>query len=111
MFSSDLPDEMTFDRGGIGRLGIASGDVTLIPRIAMSDRSIRFHEECTARVHAPIDKVFAHLDDPVALSAHMGRSSAMMMGDKSRRGGKKHKKPTRPSGPPSAFAEELAKAL
>ncbi|MCX6586067.1 MAG: RNA-binding protein [Acidobacteria bacterium] len=38
-------------------------------------------------------------------------SAAMMMGDKSRRGGKKHKKPTRPSGPPSAFAEELAKAL
>jgi RNA recognition motif-containing protein len=38
-------------------------------------------------------------------------SSTMMMGDKSRRGGKKHKKPTRPSGPPSAFAEELAKAL
>lgn len=38
-------------------------------------------------------------------------STTMMMGDKSRRGGKKHKKPTRPSGPPSAFAEELAKAL
>ncbi len=53
---------------------------------------------------------------PVKGAAPMGAgvpppSSAMMMGDKSRRGGKKHKKPTRPSGPPSAFAEELAKAL
>lgn len=34
-----------------------------------------------------------------------------MMGDRSRRGGKKHKKPTKQVGPPSAFAEELAKAL
>ena len=48
----------------------------------MSDRSLPLHEESTAQVHAPIDKVFAHLDDPMALSAHMGRSSMMMMGSK-----------------------------
>ena len=43
--------------------------------------------------------------------APLASASGAMMGDKSRRGGKKHKKPTRPSEPPSAFAEELAKAL
>ncbi|MCA2967934.1 MAG: hypothetical protein INH43_05405 [Acidobacteriaceae bacterium] len=49
---------------------------------------------------------------PAAGAGAPPASAAMgMMGDKSRRGGKKHKKPTRPSGPPSAFAEELAKAL
>lgn len=46
-----------------------------------------------------------------AAPAGVGPAAPAFMGDKSRRGGKKHKKPTRPSGPPSAFAEELAKAL
>ena len=48
----------------------------------MSDRSFPLHEESTVQVHAPIDAVFAYLDDPVALSAHMGKSSMMMMGSK-----------------------------
>ena len=53
-----------------------------LPRTAMSDRSFPRHDESTAQVHAPIDEVFAYLDDPVALSAHMGKSSMMMMGSK-----------------------------
>ena len=48
----------------------------------MSDKSFPRHDESTALVHAPIDEVFAYLDDPVALSAHMGKSSMMMMGSK-----------------------------
>ena len=48
----------------------------------MSDRSFPRHDESTALVHAPIDEVFAYLDDPMALSAHMGKSSMMMMGSK-----------------------------
>ncbi len=48
----------------------------------MSDRSFPRHDESTAQAHAPIDVVFAYLDDPAALSAHMGKSSMMMMGSK-----------------------------
>ena len=48
----------------------------------MSDRSLPLHQESIARVHAPVDEVFAYLDDPMALSAHMGKSSMMMMGSK-----------------------------
>ena len=48
----------------------------------MSDRSLPFHDESTALVKAPVDQVFAHLDDPKALSAHMGESSMMMMGSR-----------------------------
>ena len=38
----------------------------------MSDRSFPFHNESTALTKAPVDRVFAHLDDPKALAAHMG---------------------------------------
>ena len=48
----------------------------------MSDRSFPFHDESTALVKAPVDRVFAHLDDPKALAAHMGKSSMMMMGSR-----------------------------
>lgn len=41
-----------------------------------------FHDESVALVDAPADRVFAYLDDPKALSAHMGKSSAMMMGSR-----------------------------
>ena len=53
-----------------------------LPPTTMSDRSFPLHEESSALVPAPIDAVFAYLDDPVALSAHMGKSSMMMMGSK-----------------------------
>ena len=46
------------------------------------DQSLPFHDESTALVNAPVDQVFAHLDDPKALSAHMGESSMMMMGSR-----------------------------
>ena len=48
----------------------------------MSDRSLSFHDESTALANAPVDKVFAHMDDPKALAAHMGESSMMMMGSR-----------------------------
>jgi uncharacterized protein YndB with AHSA1/START domain len=48
----------------------------------MSDPSFPFHDEAIALVKAPVDRVFAHLDDPKALAAHMGESSMMMMGSR-----------------------------
>ena len=48
----------------------------------MSDQSFPLHHESSARVAAPIDQVFAYLDDPQALAAHMGESSMMMMGSR-----------------------------
>ena len=48
----------------------------------MSNQSFPLHEASTALVHAPVDQVFAYLDDPKALAAHMGQSSLMMMGSR-----------------------------
>ena len=48
----------------------------------MSDQSFPFHDESAALVNAPVDRVFAHLDDPKALAAHMGESSMMMLGSR-----------------------------
>ena len=48
----------------------------------MSDQSFPFHDESAAMAKAPVDRVFAFLDDPKALSAHMGESSMMMMGSR-----------------------------
>ena len=48
----------------------------------MSDRLLPLHDEYTALVKAPADRVFALLDDPKSLSAHMGESSMMMMGSR-----------------------------
>ncbi|MEO6437338.1 MAG: SRPBCC family protein [Tepidisphaeraceae bacterium] len=48
----------------------------------MSDRSFPFHDESTTLANAPVDRVFAYLDDPKALAAHMGKSSMMMMGSR-----------------------------
>ena len=46
----------------------------------MSDRSFPLHDESIALAEAPVDLVFAYLDDPKALAAHMGESQMMMMG-------------------------------
>ena len=48
----------------------------------MPDQSFPFHDESTALAHAPADRVFAYLDDPKSLSAHMGESSIMMLGSR-----------------------------
>jgi len=48
----------------------------------MSDKSFPFHNESAALAHAPVDRVFAYLDDPKSLAAHMGESSLMMMGSR-----------------------------
>jgi carbon monoxide dehydrogenase subunit G len=48
----------------------------------MSNQRFPYHDESTAVVHAPAERVFAHLDDPKSLSAHMGESSMMMMGSR-----------------------------
>lgn len=48
----------------------------------MSEQRFPFHEESAAGVQASADRVFAYLDDPKALAAHMGRSSPMMMGSR-----------------------------
>lgn len=48
----------------------------------MSDQSFPFHNDSTVLIHAPADPVFAYLDDPTALAAHMSKSSMMMMGSR-----------------------------
>ena len=48
----------------------------------MSDQSFPLHDESTALANAPLDRVFAYLDDPKALAAHMGESSMMMIGSR-----------------------------
>ncbi len=48
----------------------------------MSDHLFPFHAESSALANAPADRVFAYLDDPKALAAHMGESSMMMMGSR-----------------------------
>ena len=48
----------------------------------MSDQSFPFHNESAALAKAPVDQVFAYLDDPRAMSAHMGESSMMMAGSR-----------------------------
>ena len=48
----------------------------------MTHKLFPLHEEYAALVQAPIDKIFAFLDDPMVLSAHMGKSSMMMMGSR-----------------------------
>jgi hypothetical protein len=48
----------------------------------VSNRSFPCHNESSALVRAPIDRVFAHLDDPMLLAAHMSESSMMMMGSR-----------------------------
>ncbi len=46
----------------------------------MPEQSFPFHHESTGLAHAPVERVFAYLDDPKALAAHMGESSMMMLG-------------------------------
>ena len=46
----------------------------------MADHSFAFHHESSGPAHAPVEQVFAFLDDPKALAAHMGESSMMMLG-------------------------------
>ena len=46
------------------------------------DQSFPFHNESAALIKAPVDRVFAYLDDPKALAAHMGESSLMMAGSR-----------------------------
>lgn len=48
----------------------------------MSGLSFPLHDEITVPVQAPADLVFAYLDDPKALAAHMSESSMMMMGSR-----------------------------
>ena len=48
----------------------------------MSTQSFPFHEASSARAHGSADQVFAYLDDPKALAAHMGESSMMMLGSR-----------------------------
>ena len=43
----------------------------------VSNKSLPFHDESTALAHAPAARVFAYLDDPKTLAAHMGESSMM----------------------------------
>ena len=65
---------------------ISSGNCTSDQRgrleDAMSDQSFPFHNASTVLIHAPADLVFAYLDDPTALAAHMSKSSMMMMGSR-----------------------------
>ena len=46
----------------------------------MPNQSFPFHHESTGPANASVEQVFAFLDDPKALAAHMGESSMMMLG-------------------------------
>ena len=48
----------------------------------MPDQSLPFHHESSGLANAPVEQVFAFLDYPQALAAHMGESSAMMLGSR-----------------------------
>jgi carbon monoxide dehydrogenase subunit G len=48
----------------------------------MTDQFFLFHNASTALANAPCEQVFAYLDDPKALAAHMGKSSIMMFGSR-----------------------------
>ena len=48
----------------------------------MVDQSFPFHHESSGLVNAPVEQVFAFLDDPKALAAHMGESSMMTLGSR-----------------------------
>ena len=48
----------------------------------MPDQSFPFHHEGSGLAKAPVELVFAFLDDPKALAAHMGESSMMMLGSR-----------------------------
>ena len=48
----------------------------------MLTQSFPFHEASSALAHGSADQVFAYLDDPKALAAHMGESSMMMLGSR-----------------------------
>ena len=51
-------------------------------RQRVAERALPFHQETTVVVKASAEEAFAHLDDPLALSAHMGKPSMMMMGSR-----------------------------
>lgn len=46
----------------------------------MANKLFPLHAEYTALIQAPIGAAFTFLDDPLALSSHMGKSSMMMLG-------------------------------
>ena len=46
----------------------------------MPEQSFPCHHESTGPANAPVEPVFAFLDDPKALATHMGESSMMMLG-------------------------------
>ena len=48
----------------------------------MALQSFPFHHESSGLARAPVEQVFAFLDDPQALAAHMGESSMMMLGSR-----------------------------
>ena len=48
----------------------------------MLTRPFPFHEASSALAHGSAHQVFAYLDDPKALAAHMGESSMMMLGSR-----------------------------
>lgn len=48
----------------------------------MPDQSFPLHHESSGLANAPVEQVFAFLDDPQALAAHMGESSMMMLGSR-----------------------------
>ena len=48
----------------------------------MPDQSLPLHHESSGLANAPVEQVFAFLDDPKSLAAHMGESSMMMLGSR-----------------------------
>ena len=62
--------------------GNCTGRLTCPSEAAVSEQSFPFHAESSGLANAPVEQLFAFLDDPKALAAHMGESSMMMMGSR-----------------------------
>jgi hypothetical protein len=60
--------------------GVCTVGLAHLLETVLGDRSFCFHEESAELAKAPVDQVFAYLDDPRALASHMGKSSILMMG-------------------------------
>ena len=74
-------------------------------RAPLEDRLLRANQAQPPRSKGP---------GPVGPAGQMSRTASAAAPPRRERGGKKHKRPPQqsgPQGPPSAFAEELAKAL
>jgi hypothetical protein len=79
-----VPFRIDPDQASEADAGVASNRSEVLVADLSNNRTsvFPFHFECSVVVNAPAEAVFARLDDPRLLSAHMSRSSGMMAGSR-----------------------------